>query len=257
MPAGDAGAGAHVRFRCNLCGAGNHVAQDAFDRETPTCTRCRSNVRFRSMGHLVVRSLLGHDVALHDLPVNKRLRGIGLSDADAYALPLAAKFEYLNTFFHKEPRLDIANPDFSRYGGYDFIVASDVFEHVAPPVSRAFRNAYRLLKPGGKLIFSVPFSLESETVEHFPKLHDWRVYESGGRWRLTNRALDGTLTHHENLIFHGGPGTTLEMRLFSQAGLLRDFEQAGFTRVRIATESVGQFGIHWPCVWSVPMVAHR
>jgi SAM-dependent methyltransferase len=248
---------ARFPFRCNLCGTDNSATLATLDRESLNCAGCNSNVRFRAMAHLVVRELFDADIALPDLPANKSIRGIGLSDADAYALPLAAKFDYVNTFFHTEPRLDIANPDFGRYGDCDFIVASDVFEHVTPPVSRAFVNARRLLKSDGKLIFTVPFTLEPHTVEHFPGLHDWSVDADEGRWRLTNRAADGSVTRYEELVFHGGPGSTLEMRVFSRDGLLREFDRAGFSRVRIAAEPCLRFGIHWPEPWSVPLVAYR
>jgi SAM-dependent methyltransferase len=256
-------------FRCNLCGTESSATLASLDRDSLTCAFCSSNVRFRAMAHLVVREIFGEDIALPQVPVNKTIKGLGLSDADAYAIPLAAKFDYINTyfhtfgyikrFFHTEPRLDIADTDVDveRYGGCDFIVASDVFEHVAPPVSRAFVNARRLLKPGGRLIFTVPFTLDGDTVEHFTDLHDWRVDEHQGRWRLTNRAVDGRVTHYDDLVFHGGPGTTLEMRVFSRDGLLREFERAGFTRVRIAAEPYLPFGIHWPEPWSVPLVAYR
>ena len=109
------------------------------------------------MGYLVTREVLGQPMALPDFPENKAIAGIGLSDAEAYAKPLAHKFDYENTFYHTDPRLDIADIDDSHVGRYDFVVASDVFEHVAPPVSRAFVNARRMLKPGGKFIFTVPF----------------------------------------------------------------------------------------------------
>jgi len=59
-----------------------------------------------------------------------------------------------------------------------------------------------------------------------------------------------------DLVFHGGPGSTLEMRLFSQGDLTREFLHAGFARVRIASEPYLPFGIHWPEPWSVPMVAY-
>ncbi len=246
-----------VSFRCNLCGTANGVAQRALDRERPSCRSCGSNVRFRAVGRLVVRELTGRDCALPDLPRSKQWRGIGLSDANAYAAPFADRFDYLNTFFHIEPRLDIANADVARYGGCDFLVASDVFEHVTPPVGRAFANARALLRDGGKFIFTVPFTLDDDTVEHFPELHDWSIVQEDGRFRLVNRTADGRSVVHENLVFHGGPGATLEMRLFSQAALLREFERAGFARVRIADEACLPFGIHWPEPWSVPMVAYR
>ena len=248
---------ARFAFRCNLCGTDNGATLASLDRESLNCAGCRSNVRFRAMAHLVVAETCGMRVPLPELPINKHIRGIGLSDADAYAVPLAAKFDYTNTFFHTEPRLDIARADIERYGGCDFIIASDVFEHVEPPVSRAFANAYRLLRPGGRMIFTVPFTLDDDTVEHFPDLFDWRVEEDQGRWRLTNRTADGRVAQYDDLVFHGGPGTTLEMRVFSRDGLLREFESAGFSRVRIAAEPCLPFGIHWPEPWSVPLVAYR
>ena len=183
------------------------------------------------------------------------ITGIGLSDDASYAQPLARRFGYENTWFHTEPQLDIANVAPELAGRYDFLVASDVFEHVVPPVGRAFANARMLLKPGGAFVFSVPFSLADDTVEHFPELFDFRVAEEDGRWRLRNVTADGRAQVFDDLVFHGGPGTTLEMRLFSRAALLREFTAAGFASVRVAAEPYLPFGIVWPEPWSVPMVA--
>jgi len=248
--------GAAIPFRCNLCGTPNTGTLAALSRETLTCTHCGSNVRFRAMAYLVTREVLGRALALPDVPVRKDIAGIGLSDAHAYAQPLAEKFDYENTYYHTDPRVDISNIDEARVGRYDFLIASDVFEHVLPPVARAFENARRLLKPGGKFIFTVPFTLEPETREHFPDLHDWSLAETDGTWTLTNRTRDGREERFSELVFHGGPGSTLEMRVFSRAALERAFREAGFARVRIASEPYLPFGIHWPEPWSVPMVAY-
>jgi SAM-dependent methyltransferase len=228
----------------------------ALSREALTCAHCNSNVRFRAMAYLVTREVLGRPVPLPDLPLRKDIAGIGLSDAGIYARPLAEKFSYENTFYHTEPRLDITDIDAARAGRYDFIIASDVFEHVAPPVARAFANARRLLKRDGKVVFTVPFSLERDTREHYPELFDWSLFERDGQWTLTNRTQDGREQTFTDLVFHGGPGSTLEMRLFSRAALEREFREAGFSRVRIAAEPYLPFGIHWPELWSVPMVAY-
>ncbi|MFO1323107.1 MAG: methyltransferase domain-containing protein [Burkholderiales bacterium] len=247
--------GASIAYRCNLCGAQNHGTLAELSREALTCSGCVSNVRFRAMAYLVTKEVLGRPLPLPEVPVHKEIAGIGLSDAESYARPLAEKFDYENTFYHTEPRLDIAAIDPPRVGRYDFVIASDVFEHVVPPVALAFANARRLLKPGGKFIFTVPFTLDADTREHYPDLHDWSIAERDGTWTLTNRTRDGCAQTFTDLVFHGGPGSTLEMRLFSRAALEREFAHAGFSRVRIADEPYLPFGIHWPEPWSVPMVA--
>ncbi|MEO8345521.1 MAG: methyltransferase domain-containing protein [Betaproteobacteria bacterium] len=245
-----------IKFRCNLCGSHNSAVLARLSREAPSCRGCGSNMRFRAMAHLVVREVLGRDQSMPDVMRSREIKGLGLSDVASYAVPLADKFDYENTWYHMAPQLDIANVPPERFGRYDFVVASDVFEHVAPPVSRAFANARKLLKPSGKFIFTVPFSLAADTVEHFPDLYDWSVHERNGMWQLDNITVNGVRQTFDDLIFHGGPGTTLEMRLFSRAALEREFARAGFARVRVADESYLPFGIHWPEQFSVPMVAY-
>ena len=242
-------------FQCNLCGAPNAATLASLTRESPSCAVCDSTVRSRAMAHLLTLEICGRPTALPDAAVRKTIAGIGLSDAAAYALPLASLYSYENTWFDRRPRLDIADLPASRVGRYDFVIASDVFEHIAPPVAQAFANARRLLRSGGRLIFSVPFSLEADTREHYPELHDWSIALHEGVRTLVNRTADGRLQTFTDPRFHGGPGSTLEMRLFSRAALERECARAGFARMRVAADPYLPFGIHWPAPWSVPMVA--
>lgn len=277
-PGGEAGSAPLMSFRCNVCGTPCRVPETAISRETPSCDRCGSTVRCRAIVHLLTLELFGRSIALPDLPQRRDVIGVGLSDAECYAQPLAQKLRYTNTYFRSEPRLDIANVPDDQAALYDFIIASDVFEHVAPPVSRAFTNARRLLKPGGVLIFSVPFSLEPDTVEHFPDLHDYRLVKVEGRVQLENRTADGRTQTFDDLVFHRNSvptwwlrlalratrgrafradrGDALEMRLFSRAALLRDVAKAGFVRSRVAAEHWIDYGIAWQGPCSVPIVSY-
>ena len=86
-------------FRCNICGQPCVARIDELTRERPSsCGTCASTVRWRSIIHVLSLELFGTSLALEDFPVRRDLVGRGLSDWDGYALPLAQKFTYVNTF---------------------------------------------------------------------------------------------------------------------------------------------------------------
>lgn len=242
-------------FRCNVCGAPNDVADERLEREVPSCETCGSTVRFRAVARLAALAVSGADAVLHDLPVRKDVVAVGLSDWSGYASRLQERLSYTNTFFHAEPRLDVTDPPPRLVGACDLVIATEVLEHVPPPVSRAFAGLRALLRPGGVAILTVPYRPEGETLEHFPRLHRWRLVEAGGRTRLENRTREGRVELHDDLVFHGGDGATLEMRVFSREGLLRELREAGFEDVRVRDDEQPGFGIVWRERWSLPVTA--
>jgi SAM-dependent methyltransferase len=201
--------------------------------------------------------LFGASVPLYSFPSVKSLRGLGMSDSDSYARILREKFDYTNTQFHRAPKFDISDPGVGESGSYDFLLSSEVFEHVIPPVETAFRNVWRLLKPNGVMIFTAPYSLEATTAEHFPDLHDHTVAQLGEQMVLVNRTREGKVQVFENLVFHGGLGATLEIRKFSEAGLRNLFTEAGFNSVRIFGEDYAPFGIVRNENCSLPLAARK
>lgn len=205
---------------------------------------CGSTVRWRSVIHALSMELFGESLVLPDFPTRPDLVGVGLTDWDGYAIPLAKKLAYTNTYYHKEPFLDITSIDPSQFGLYDFMISSDVFEHISPPISKSFENACRLLKPDGFMIFSVPY-VEGGTKEHFPELYRFSIEKRRNDWVVQNHTLDGRNQEFSELTFHGGPGTVLEMRLFGKEGLLRNFADAGFVSVRPYNEECLKYGILW------------
>jgi hypothetical protein len=214
-------------FTCNICG--DACRAESLHRDVPSCGRCHSSVRYRWIVHALSLALFGKSIPLQDFPVRKKIRGLGMSDAPIIAGPLAKRFAYQNTFYHREPRLDIMEP--AGEAQYDFIISSDVFEHVPPPVQTAFDNLARLLKPDGCAIFSVPWNTEGNTAEHFPNLHDWQMVNLRSGRVLLNRTADGRLETFGNLRFHGGEGSTLEMRVFSIAGLRENCRAANLAEI--------------------------
>jgi len=248
-----------ARFTCNICSADNPLpANDMhMGRESGRCADCGSTVRLRAMLRLLSLGLFGRALAIADFPERPDLVGWGISDWHGYAGRLGAKLGYSNTHFHREPRLDITAPPAEALGSLDFLIASDVFEHVVPPVSRAFDGAHALLKPGGLFVFSVPFSIKIRaTEEHYPELHEFAIQEEDGVPVLRNRTRDGREQVFDQLKFHGGEGATLEMRKFELDALQAEFTRAGFT-VAVHGEDAPEWGVVWTQGWSVPMLARR
>jgi len=238
-------------FRCNVCGKKTSFLHRKLLREAWSCYNCGSTVRWRSVINALSIELFDQALALSEFPVRPDLVGIGLSDWDGYAIPLAKKLSYTNTYYHQTPFLDITSIENFQYGSYDFIIASDVFEHIGPPISRAFMNARLLLKPDGVMIFTVPY-IEGETTEHFPELHKFSLQKKGEAWSLLNQTSDGRNQEYSDVTFHGGPGSVLEMRLFGKDSLLQGVRGAGFESIKVYDAEYPEDGIVW-----IPYVAEN
>lgn len=111
---------------------------------------------------------------------------------------------------------DVMNLSFAA-GTFDRVLSFDVLEHVPDPYC-AFGELYRVLKPDGVLIFSVPFSSDSEVDIVRATLKE-----------------DGTISHHMPAEYHGNPvdpeGGALCFRYFGWE-MLDELNNIGFRNVR-------------------------
>lgn len=111
---------------------------------------------------------------------------------------------------------DVMNLSFAD-GSFDRVLSFDVLEHVPDP-DRAFSALFRVLKPGGVLIFSVPFSSDSAVDIVRATLEQ-----------------DGNVTHHMPAEYHGNPvdpeGGALCFRYFGWEALDK-LRSVGFRSVR-------------------------
>jgi SAM-dependent methyltransferase len=101
-------------------------------------------------------------------------------------------------------------------GVFDLGTSTEVFEHV-PDDARGFAELFRVVAPGGHLIFTVPLSGADATIE---------------RARLE----DGEVVHLEEPAYHDdfirGAGRVLVYRDYGR-DITRRLERAGFTDAHI------------------------
>jgi hypothetical protein len=214
-------------------------------------------VRLRSLIAVLSEEIFGVLLTLPEFPILKGIRGIGMSDTPDLAGRLAEKFDYTNTFYHQAPLFDVTRPEERDRERYDFILSSEVLEHVPPPVERSFAALYGMLKSDGLLLMTTPYNLDGKTAEHFPDLYEYTLASPGGKIVLVNRRRDGAIETFANLAFHGGHGSTLEMRAFTEGSLRGIFEQTGFDSVRFACENRPEFGVEHAETWSLPIAARK
>ncbi len=247
-----------MRFTCNVCGAlsGGTGCEEVRDDEN--CGWCRSTVSHRSIVHSVSETIFGKSIPLPDFPVDRKILGVGLSDWEGYAVRLADKFDYRNTFFRELPRLDICAPPRHLLGALDFVVSANVFDRVLPPVGRAFAGASQLLKPGGHLILSVPYSAEGEGCEHYPDLDDYRTMLFEDRCLVVIRNNDGAYSVRPDPVLPEGPDGGVELRRMSLDQIVQCLAESGFDQVVIHDDEVPQYGIsHKGVRDGLPIVARK
>ena len=245
-----------LAYTCNLCGRAGALDLCRLQREERTCLGSGSTLRQRSLIAALSRRLFdGLSLPLPDWPPVGDLEATGISDSELIDKALSQTIRYRNTFIHQAPFLDLCSPGERDVASCDILICSDVLEHVAPPLERAFAGMRRIIRPGGFALITVPCSALEKTTEHFPDLHEYRIIERDGKRVLANRTADSRYEVFADLVFHGGPGETLEMRRFALMDLERNLKAAGFSKVEICARPSFEHGVYWQEPYSVPIIA--
>ncbi len=154
--------------------------------------------------------------------------GLGVSDDMKLAQRLFQLFMYTNSYFHQFPTVDITSPPSETRAQFEFIVCSDVLEHVPPPVEFALLGLRSMLRPQGFLVVSVPCQVNPESTEYYPNIVSWDLSDDGLRWT----DLAGIDHFDPDPELHGGSGQTLAFRFWSITDLADRLVRTGFSSVR-------------------------
>jgi SAM-dependent methyltransferase len=167
---------------------------------------------------------------------------LGLSDAQTLEEFMLDQswMTYLNTFIDTEPTLDVSNPDAKFANSCDVLISSDVFEHVMHPLSNSILGAKKILKPGGWLILTMPWTKFGNSVEHYPWMRSYDLDEMGDVFGIS---ISGERIKIDNPIFHGGSGQTLEIRFMSLYSLIDLLHLCGFEQISVLDQDDLENGI--------------
>lgn len=158
---------------CSICGHLTLFAiTDSNMRENVICLYCRSSNRTRQIHTVFTMMKKSHDVKVWNMENSGSLHERLLTDYGANYFYSAYHGEgiesgrLVNGIRHEDVRSTSFPDDY-----FDFVFSSDVLEHVPHP-EHAFREIFRILKPGGRFIFTVPFLENEESNEERARVND-------------------------------------------------------------------------------------
>jgi SAM-dependent methyltransferase len=151
------------RQDCSLCGF-VVLAKLGNSEHAVRCMRCGASPVAMSLAEVLRRHVpnLGAS-SVYELssrgPLFNFLRG------QAGKLVFSEYFDDVSPGASKDgvPCQDVQNLTFPDQS-FDVCTSTDVFEHV-PDDARAFAELHRVLRPGGKILFTVPMQMHHETIE--------------------------------------------------------------------------------------------
>jgi len=165
--------------QCRACQKQTLFLQFGPDEEYRLCLRCSANLRYELQAEYLHETYRPEGLDVLELDPASPLRPF-LSRARSYTPSYFRPYLEPGSVREDGVRMeDITNltlPDCT----LDLIVSSDVLEHV-PDAAAAFRESFRVLRPGGAHVFTVPFesrtfrraAIENGAIRHFaePEYH--------------------------------------------------------------------------------------
>jgi SAM-dependent methyltransferase len=163
----------------------------------------------------------------NDVNIDLSRVGLGIGDDWKVARALYQKFMYTNSYLDKFPIVDLLDPPSASIEKFEFITCSDVLEHTPPPRKTPIANIYRMLKPGGFVVISVPIKPDDTYREYYSGLVSWNFSDSALHWSDS----DGRNFIDSYPEIHGGEGLTVAFRQWSKKQLEEDLNLLGFSQI--------------------------
>jgi SAM-dependent methyltransferase len=191
------------------------------------CRQCKSTWRARAVLISLLTSLGYSENRFLRIESDFSRVGLGISDDINIVKYLSSHFMYSNSFYDAFPFLDLRSVPSIAQEKFEFVICSDVLEHVDKDLEKAIAGVYQLIKQGGFAIITVPIGREDKTFEYYPGLSRFKILESEVHWE--NKS--GIQFVDQNPDFHGGRGQNLAFRQFSREQICNLLSKSGFEKI--------------------------
>lgn len=154
---------------CSVCGGtAEFIDTQPSIRETYSCSKCKASLRERSVANAIISVFgFGSCTSIRDLAKQKHFSELNIFEPGV--IGIIRKFishlpNYHNSFFYEDASPGefvegVRNEDLENLSfldnSFDLVITSDIFEHIRKP-DIAFQDIFRVLKPNGVHIFSIP-----------------------------------------------------------------------------------------------------
>ena len=204
---------------CKVCGKKSEFKVTMRHlRETLECKRCKLNNRMRACFHFFGQQMKPlPDSAIY---LTEQVTRLFAAFSAKYGNITGSEYLGSRIPFGSTDENGIRNESLTQLtfapSSFDYILSFEVFEHI-PDWQAAFRECARALKPGGKLIFTVPFIKASPVTVI--------------RARVTS---SGEIEHLLPAEYHGDPINEAGCLCFQHFGwdMLGVLERSGFQKAR-------------------------
>ncbi len=165
---------------CSCCGhTGEYIVGPQLSaRENFHCARCRASLRYRNQADAIVTAYGNGEGSLADLVQSLAFRSLSIYEPGVSG-PFRPLFQsvagYTTSYYWPDVEpgrgrdgIRCENLEATTFAdmSFDLVVSSDIFEHIRRPTA-AFMEVYRILRPGGRHIFTVPMNwpFDPRTIE--------------------------------------------------------------------------------------------
>jgi len=158
------------------------------DRESQLCAECGANRRVRRIAEALV-SLYGEGArSMEELVQEEPFRRLEIAEINSIGRMHAFLADHPRLTYSEYPEEDLMRLSYAD-ATFDLVLTSDTLEHVPDPLL-ALRETRRILRPGGRHVFTVPHDPRRERTrsrEGLPAQHHGR---GGGPYALVTRQAD-------------------------------------------------------------------